>query len=192
MARRAESSGATGIELIQRAASFAARAHAGHTRADGTTPYFSHVVRVSMVLRHEYGCDDAQAVAAALLHDTIEDTPTDYDDIAEHFGDEVARIVAALTKSMILPEAQREIDYDARLAKADWRARLIKLADVYDNLSDMLQTGEKRKSLSKMIAKAGRAMALAKPDAKGHAETARAMAIVGALVKRARAQLPDL
>ncbi|MFO0834344.1 MAG: HD domain-containing protein [Phycisphaerales bacterium] len=184
MAKREKTSG---MELIQKAASFAARAHEGHTRADGVTPYFSHVVRVTLVLRHEYGCEDPEAIAAALLHDTIEDTPTDYDDIAENFGDGVARIVAALTKSMILPEPEREVDYDQRLAAADWRARLIKLADVYDNLSDMLQTQEKRKSLAKMIAKAERAMKLAKSDAKKHEETARAIRIVAALAQRARA-----
>lgn len=183
MAKRDET---RGMELIQRAASFAARAHAGHTRADGATPYFSHVVRVTLVLRHEYRCEDPEAIAAALLHDTIEDTPTDYDDIAENFGAGVARIVAALTKSMILPEPEREVDYDRRLSAADWRARLIKLADVYDNLSDMLQTREKRKSLAKMIAKAERAMKLAKGDAKRREETARAIAIVAALVKHAR------
>lgn len=175
----------SGMELVQRAASFAARAHAGHTRADGVTPYVAHVARVTLVLRHEFECTDPEAVAAALLHDTIEDTPTDYDDIAEHFGDGVARIVAALTKSMILPEPAREVDYDRRLAAADWRARLIKLADVYDNLSDMLQTGEKRKSLTKMVAKATRAMKLAEGDAKRHPETARALKIVAALVRAA-------
>lgn len=178
--------GDSGMALIQKAASFAARVHAGHTRADGVTPYVSHVARVTLVLRHEFGCKDAAAIAAALLHDTIEDTPTDYDDISENFGEDVAKIVAALTKSMILPEPEREADYDARLAAADWRARLIKLADVYDNLSDMLQTGEKRKSLAKMIAKARRAMNLAERDAKRHAETAKALKIVGELVKVAR------
>ena len=181
--------GKGGMDLIQKAASFAARAHAGHTRADGVTPYFAHVVRVTLVLRHEYGCTDPEAIAAALLHDTIEDTPTDYDDIAENFGDSVATIVAALTKSMILPEPKREVDYDRRLAAADWRARLVKLADVYDNLSDMLQTPEKRKSVSKMIAKAERAMKLAKDDAKRHEETARALKLVAALVKQARARV---
>lgn len=184
----AKADGKGGMKLIQRAASFAARAHAGHTRADGVTPYFSHVVRVTLVLRHEYGCTDPEAIAAALLHDTIEDTPTDYDDIAENFGDGVATIVAALTKSMILPEPKRELDYDRRLAGADWRARLIKLADVYDNLSDMLQTPTKRKSLSKMIAKAERAMKLAKADAKHREDSALALKVVASLVRRARAQ----
>src|SRR5690606_27204570 len=115
----------------------AARAHQGQTRKDGLTPYFSHSVRVALTLRQTFGCDDPIALAAAILHDTIEDTPADYDDIAEGFGSEIAGIVAALTKNMILPESEREPEYDARLSQADWRARLIKLADVYDNLSDM-------------------------------------------------------
>ncbi len=121
----------------RRAAAFAARMHANHARKDGRTPYFSHPARVAMTVRDTFGLDDPDAIAAAFLHDTIEDTPADYDDIADRFGTAVADLVAALTKNMLLPEAQREADYDARLAAADWRARLVKLADVLDNAEDL-------------------------------------------------------
>ncbi|MEL6498892.1 MAG: HD domain-containing protein [Planctomycetota bacterium] len=121
----------------RRAAAFAARMHASHARKDGRTPYFSHPARVAMTVRDTFGLDDADAIAAAFLHDTIEDTPADYDDIADRFGPAVAGLVAALTKNMLLPEAEREADYDARLARADWRARLVKLADVLDNSEDL-------------------------------------------------------
>ena len=123
--------------IWRRAAAFAARLHANHARKDGRTPYFSHPARVAMTVRDTFGLDDPEAIAAAFLHDTIEDTPADYDDIADRFGPIVADLVAALTKNMILPEAEREADYDARLSRADWRARLIKLADVLDNAEDL-------------------------------------------------------
>src|SRR5688500_19144302 len=92
----------------QRAASFAARFHQGQLRKDGTTPYIAHPFRVAMTVRDVFGVDDPIALAAALLHDVIEDTTADYDDLEREFGAEVARVVAALTKDMRLPEAARE------------------------------------------------------------------------------------
>lgn len=173
-------------ELWQHAAAFAARAHRHQLRKDKETPYVSHPFRVAMTVRHVFGCDDPVAIAAALLHDTIEDTATDYDDIAEQFGVQVADVVAAMTKSMILPEPQREVDYDARLAKADWRARLIKLADVYDNACDCAQLTPESKA--KLPAKIDRAVALAAADRSGNPVMDRAAAAVQALV----ASRPDL
>jgi (p)ppGpp synthase/HD superfamily hydrolase len=118
------------------AASFAARAHRHELRKDGRTPYVAHPFRVCLVVRHVFGIDDPRVLAAALLHDTIEDTPTDRDDIAERFGDDVAGWVAALTKDMRLPEAEREEAYRRALAGASWQVIVCKLADIYDNLSD--------------------------------------------------------
>jgi (p)ppGpp synthase/HD superfamily hydrolase len=77
----------------------AARAHQGQLRKDQRTPYVSHVFRVAMIARDVFGCEDPLVLTAAVLHDTIEDTTTDYDGIEEAFGAEVARRVAALTKN---------------------------------------------------------------------------------------------
>jgi (p)ppGpp synthase/HD superfamily hydrolase len=172
-----------GADLWQRAAAFAARAHIGQVRKDDSTPYASHPARVAMTLLRVFGCEDDLALAAAYLHDTIEDTPADYDDIEEGFGKIVADIVAALTKNMILPEPEREPEYDQRLRAADWRARLIKLADVYDNLCDIefqnLQTADLVHSTrQRHLARCERAIALAAEDAKTHPETARAITAV--------------
>src|SRR5687768_1806066 len=120
----------------QQAASFAARAHAGQLRKDGRTPYVAHPVRVALTVRHVFGIDDETALVAALLHDVIEDTKTDYDDLAEEFGRDAADAVAALTKDGRLPEPEREAAYDRQLSAASWQARLVKLADVYDNFCD--------------------------------------------------------
>jgi guanosine-3',5'-bis(diphosphate) 3'-pyrophosphohydrolase len=159
----------------QRAASFAARAHDGQIRKDGRTPYAAHTFRVAMVIRHVFACDDEVCIAAGLLHDTIEDTDTDYDEILEDFGHEVADCVAAMTKDMRLVEDLREPAYDQQLARADWRARLVKLADVYDNFLD--QDAKSRKMVEKMR----RALALANADA-GRPEIDRAIAAVRALL----------
>ena len=126
----------TAVPLWHEAVGFACRAHAGQLRKDGLTPYVSHVVRVALTVRDLFGCDDEACLAAALLHDVIEDTPADYDDILEAFGPTTADAVAALTKDMRLPEDERERLYDEGLVRADWRAKLIKLADVHDNFHD--------------------------------------------------------
>ncbi len=134
------------------AAAFAARVHRHQLRKDGRTPYYAHVVRVAMVLRHQFGVTDPQALAAALLHDTIEDTVTDYDELAEQFGPTVAEWVAALTKDARLPEPQREEAYCRQLAAAAPMVRLIKLADMYDNLCDVaaLSPQQRRRTAAKL------------------------------------------
>jgi guanosine-3',5'-bis(diphosphate) 3'-pyrophosphohydrolase len=123
-------------DLPFEAAGFAARAHRHALRKDGKTPYVSHVFRVCLVVRHVFGFDDPRMLAAALLHDTIEDTTTDCDDIIEQFGPEVAGWVAALTKDMRLPHDEREEAYAKTLREADWQVKVLKLADIYDNLAD--------------------------------------------------------
>ncbi|HJT77316.1 MAG TPA: HD domain-containing protein [Gemmataceae bacterium] len=127
---------------LLRAVAFAARAHRHQLRKDGETPYVSHVFRVCLTVRQLFGIDEVPALLAAVLHDTIEDTNTDYDDIAEAFGAQVADWVAALTKNKGLPEEEREKDYCRRLAAAPWQVKACKLADVYDNLQDS-RTGSK-------------------------------------------------
>jgi guanosine-3',5'-bis(diphosphate) 3'-pyrophosphohydrolase len=123
-------------DLLLNAVAFAARAHQGQIRKDGKTPYVSHVFRVCMILRDIFGITDRNALAAALLHDSIEDTTTDFDEIAEEFGEAVARFVAAMTKDSRLPEEKREAAYCAGLTRAPWQVKVCKLADIYDNLQD--------------------------------------------------------
>ncbi len=170
--------------IWQRAAAFATKAHQHQFRKDGATPYAPHPVLVAMTVMQVFGCDDEIAIAAALLHDTIEDTKTDYDDLLHEFGKQVADSVSALTKNMLLPERLREKDYDRRLAGADWRARLVKLADQYDNYTDAFHLGIK--NVRKTAAKCRRAIKLAEPDVKKHPETRRAIAAVRKLMRSGR------
>jgi guanosine-3',5'-bis(diphosphate) 3'-pyrophosphohydrolase len=118
------------------AVSFAARAHHGQLRKDRQTPYASHPFRVCLVARHVFGVEDPTVLTAAVLHDTVEDTTTDYDDLLKHFGAEVAGWVALLSKDKRLPEGPREEAYRAGLKAAPWQVKVCKLADVYDNLLD--------------------------------------------------------
>lgn len=131
-------------DQVLEAVAFAARAHQGHLRKDGKTPYVSHVFRVCLVVRDLFGFDDPRMLITALLHDTIEDTTTDFDDIAERFGPEVAEWVGYLTKDKRLPDDERERYYIARLKQAPWQVQACKLADIYDNVSDLAVPAEMR------------------------------------------------
>src|SRR3954471_18437790 len=117
------------------AASFAARAHRHQLRKDGLTPYAAHPFRVCLIVRHVFGIDDPEVLTAALLHDTIEDTTTDFDDLEERFGARVAGWVAHLSKDTRLPDEEREAAYMGTLAAAEPAVKVVKLADILDNLT---------------------------------------------------------
>ena len=119
-------------------------------------------------------------LAAALLHDTIEDTTTDYDNLAEHFGDPVARLVVWLTKDSRLPEEEREAAYCQGLSEAPWQAKVCKLADVYDNLQDSCHLTPKQRE--KTQTKARRYLEALATNLT--AEAAQAWVIVDAFLRR--------
>ena len=125
------------ISKVLRAISFAAKCHDGQLRKDGVTPYFSHPVRVMLILRHVFGVETEQALMAAVLHDVLEDTDADYDALREQFGDDVARWVAILSKDKRLSEQTREEKYLDQFRGAPAELLLIKAADLYDNLLDV-------------------------------------------------------
>lgn len=151
----------------QSAVSFAARKHRHQLRKDGETPYVAHPIRVMMVIRDVFGIDDEDVLAAAALHDVIEDTDTDFDEVEEHFGAEVARLVSVMSKDMRLRWDVREPAYRKALAEADWKAIAIKLADVYDNLCD---------STPELVDRARRKAERALGYSEGHPELAAAAA----------------
>jgi guanosine-3',5'-bis(diphosphate) 3'-pyrophosphohydrolase len=124
------------VQPLLEAGAFAARAHQHQLRKDGQTPYVSHVFRVCLIVRHVFAIEDRSILIAALLHDTVEDTTRDFDDINEQFGSEIAQWVAALSKDKRLPESEREQSYCDQLARAPWQVKICKLADVFDNLMD--------------------------------------------------------
>jgi guanosine-3',5'-bis(diphosphate) 3'-pyrophosphohydrolase len=146
---------------LLKAIAFAGRKHMGQMRKDGKTPYFSHPVRVMTLVNIEFGCKDVDTLCAAVLHDTIEDTTTDRDDIEQQFGRRVAKYVVYLTKDKRLPEERREHRYFKRLAKAPLEVKLCKLGDTLDNLLSCMElppesrkkTVSKAKLLLKLFAK---------------------------------------
>jgi guanosine-3',5'-bis(diphosphate) 3'-pyrophosphohydrolase len=80
------------VESVVRAYEFGADAHEGQTRKSGE-PYITHPVAVAQELAEMHL--DAQAITAAILHDTVEDTEASLADITEAFGEEVAGLVDA-------------------------------------------------------------------------------------------------
>ena len=78
------------IDLIMRAYHFGAAAHEGQTRKTGE-PYITHPVAVAQELANMHL--DAQAITAAILHDTVEDTEASLEEISEQFGSDVAALV---------------------------------------------------------------------------------------------------
>lgn len=128
---------------------YATEQHEGQFRKDGKTPYIEHPKAVMAIVRDEFGVDDPDVQAAALLHDTIEDTNSDYDEIKERFGKRVADWVAVLTKDNRLPDARREREYFKGLARAPMQARLCKIADSTHNLRDSARAAKRTKAEQK-------------------------------------------
>src|SRR4051795_7756814 len=124
-------------DLIERAYRVAWKAHAEQVRRSGE-PYISHPVGVAMILA-DLGLDDV-TIAAALLHDAVEDTATTTEDIERDFGKDVAAIVDGVTKLDRLQFDSKEAQQAATLRKMlvamakDIRVLLIKLADRLHNM----------------------------------------------------------
>lgn len=117
---------------LRRALAFARARHGDQTRRGSDTPYWVHLVRVSMELAR-WGEGAPPLLQAALLHDIVEDTPTRVGEIRVGFGPEVADLVDWLTAPEDDPPALREY-YHRLLTRGPDRARMLKLADRVDNL----------------------------------------------------------
>ena len=89
-----------------------------------------------MALSRLFDVKNENVLIAALMHDLIEDTLTDYDDIEREFGKEVAEWVGLLSKDKRLPKEKREAAYIRQMTEGPIEVQLIKLADIYDNILD--------------------------------------------------------
>ncbi|MGA3262988.1 MAG: bifunctional (p)ppGpp synthetase/guanosine-3',5'-bis(diphosphate) 3'-pyrophosphohydrolase [Terracidiphilus sp.] len=125
------------ITLIRKAWEFCVRHHEGQARASGE-PYIIHPLEVAEVLAEMKM--DATAIAAGLLHDSVEDTPATSEEIEAAFGDQVAHIVEGVTKIDKIQFANREDRQAENVRKmllamvSDVRVVLIKLADRLHNM----------------------------------------------------------
>ena len=128
------------VGQIMRAYEFSAIAHSGQTRLSGE-PYISHPLAVAQILADMYM--DSQAIAAAILHDVIEDTATPIAELNEQFGTEIATLVDGVSKLDQMQftshaEAQAESFRKMMLAMIeDIRVILVKLADRLHNMRTM-------------------------------------------------------
>ncbi|MGN7783354.1 HD domain-containing protein [Niabella sp. 22666] len=122
----------------QKAISFAAQKHAGQNITGTNIPYLVHVCNVAMEIliasQHSQGFNVIDAVQVALLHDTIEDTHTGYDELSEVFGKNIAAGVLALTKNEDLPKAEQMPDSLSRIRALPKEIWAVKLADRITNL----------------------------------------------------------
>lgn len=127
-------------ELYQNAIKFAAIKHAQKNQVvPGTKlPYLLHLSNVAMEIliadRETKSWDVDLAVQLALLHDTLEDTDTELDELETIFGARVAEGVAALTKNASLPKEDQMMDSLTRIKKLDKEVWSVKLADRITNL----------------------------------------------------------
>ena len=141
------------LKTITAAYEFGAKAHAGQSRKTGEA-YITHPVAVAQELAEMRL--DAQAITAAILHDTVEDTTASLDDISEKFGSEVALLVDGVSKLDQIQfrsraEAQSESFRKMMLAMIeDIRVILVKLAD---RLHDMQTLGAMPTNKKKRIAR---------------------------------------
>jgi guanosine-3',5'-bis(diphosphate) 3'-pyrophosphohydrolase len=122
--------------LVAEAYELAADAHDGQRRKDDGTPYITHPVAVAELL-HDAGFDD-DVVAAALLHDVVEDTEMGRDEIAERFGDRVAELVDALSEDEGIQDYEdRKREHREQVEASGRDAIAIYIADKLSNLRDM-------------------------------------------------------
>lgn len=83
------------IATILRAAAFASEKHSKQRRKDAdASPYINHPLGLANILANEGDVTEVSVLAAALLHDTVEDTETTIEEIEENFGSDIAKIVA--------------------------------------------------------------------------------------------------
>jgi guanosine-3',5'-bis(diphosphate) 3'-pyrophosphohydrolase len=130
-----------GIALVLKAAEFAARKHRDQRRKDpAAAPYINHPIALAEILSGDGQVKSADVLAAALLHDTLEDTETTSAQLTAAFGPRITRIVEEVSDDKRLPKQTRkelQVLHAARISKS---AKLVKLADKIANLADMISS----------------------------------------------------
>ncbi|XP_003747630.1 guanosine-3',5'-bis(diphosphate) 3'-pyrophosphohydrolase MESH1 [Galendromus occidentalis] len=128
---------ASGLSDFVRACHFAAVKHTNQRRKDeAQTPYINHPLGVANHLV-DCGLSDPALLCAAVLHDTVEDTDTTFEEIKDHFGQEVEALVREVSDDKSLPKMKRKELQIEHALHASPKAKLIKLADKLYNLEDL-------------------------------------------------------
>jgi (p)ppGpp synthase/HD superfamily hydrolase len=127
-----------GLLLAVAAVEFAAKRHVNQKRKGARAePYFNHLAEVAGLIAVATDGTDPALVAASYLHDTLEDTPSEYEELLSLFGEDVAALVSAVTDDKSLPKAERKRLQIVHAAEASTRARLLKIADKISNLRSL-------------------------------------------------------
>ena len=135
------------LDVVLRAHDFARRAHEGQTRGSGE-PYLSHVKEVALLTTKLKL--DVSSIAAALLHDSVEDTSISLEQIQSEFGESVANLVDGVTKLSQVKFSSKEIEQAENFRKMllamakDIRVLLIKLCDRLHNMRTLEFISESR------------------------------------------------
>ena len=125
--------------LILKAAHFSAQKHSTHRRKDeDASPYINHPISVALAIAQIGGVDDPEILAAALLHDTLEDTETTPEELEDEFGKKVCEYVLDVTDDKTLPKEERKRRQIEHAKKISNGAALIKLGDKISNVTDVI------------------------------------------------------
>ena len=124
--------------LITHALRFAAERHSSQRRkGQAKEPYVNHLAEVSELVADATEGKDANLIAAALLHDTIEDTETSSDELVATFNNDIAQLVADVTDDKSLPKQDRKHLQVVNSRAQNMRVKLLKLADKTSNLRSL-------------------------------------------------------
>lgn len=139
------------LDLIERAERFARVCHSGQCRKGAAKePYTIHLEEVSSLVATWGGSDEA--IAAAWLHDTVEDCPpTSHEDLVAEFGERIAGLVAELTDDKTLPKPERKELQIANATKKTPEAALVKLADKTSNVGAIAESPPEGWSLARRL-----------------------------------------
>jgi len=128
------------VNLLLEALECAADRHRDQRRKDRSqTPYVNHLITVANLIANVGGVSDPAVLAAAVLHDVVEDVGVTNAEVAERFGADVASLVAEVTDDKALPSAERKRRQIVHAGDLSPRAKLVKLADKIANVMDIIE-----------------------------------------------------
>lgn len=132
----------SGEKLIEKALAFATKHHEGQFRkGSAKRPYIVHPTEVAMLLINRGGVQDAEVLAAALLHDTVENTPATFEQIEKKFGKRVRILVEEVSDDKTLSPSDRKQLQIFTASVLSHEAKQIKLADKISNVSEVNVSG---------------------------------------------------
>jgi len=124
------------MDLIAKAEKIMREAHAGQTRKQNDTPYITHPQAVAKKLAAAKFSEIVQA--AALVHDVLEDTDYPAEKLKTELGDEVYKMVQALSENKSLVWEERKLKYLESIKNSSEKVKAISLADKIHNLEDLI------------------------------------------------------